>query len=252
MASISFRLKRSNIAHKRPDPEYIGYGELNINYNDVSGSLFFKDSAGNVRKVGPAEVGPTAPNSDPAGSTGNSSGELWYDTTNSTLKLWDSTNWVPVIQEPAPASRSCARLWWNDNANITTISASETFHLMNSSGWSLDAHSSGFSLSSAYPGLTYTGSNSIIVIVTCTGEFDGYNRKDYRFAIAKTSSTPSLPDDVTEDSITFQRDDSGGQHFTSESLLSLDPGDLIYPVVKNDANSDDVEISSLSFLIKEA
>ena len=252
MASLSFKLKRSNIAHKRPDPDYIGYGELNINYNDVSGSLFFKDSAGNVRKVGPTEVGPTPPNSDPAGSAGNSSGELWYDTTSSTLKLWDSANWVPVVQEPAPASRSCARMWWNDNSNITIINAGDTYYLMDSSGWSLDTHSSGFSLAGTYPGLTYTGSNTITVIVTCTGEFDGYNTSDYRFAIAKTSATPSLPDDVASDSITFQREDRVSKHFSSESLLSLDPGDLIYPVVKNVSNSDDVEISSLSFLIKEA
>jgi hypothetical protein len=142
-------------------------------------------------------------------------------------------------------------MWWNDNSNITIINASETFYLIDSSGWSLDTHSIGFTLSSTYPGLTYTGSNSITAIITCAGEFDGYNSSDYRFAIAKTSGSPSLPNDVATDSVTFQRADRVSKHFNSESLLSLDPGDLIYPVVKNVANSDDVEVSSLSFLIKE-
>ncbi len=227
----------------------MGFGELNINYSDVSGSLFFKDSTGNVRKVGPAEVGPNPPNLNPEGSEGNSVGELWYDTTSSKLKMWDSSEWVPVMKDPEP--RSVGRMYWTNNTEVTIINSSETFYLMNSSEWGLDVHSSGFALSSAYPGLVYTASKPVTVIVTCSGEFDGFNRRDYRFAIAKTSSSPNLPDDITLDSLTDQREDEVGQHFNSESLLSLSPGDTIYPVVKNDNSDENVEISSVTFLIRE-
>jgi hypothetical protein len=41
--------------------------------------VFFKDSGGVVVKVGPAHVGSAAPNATPAGSAGNSLGELWVN-----------------------------------------------------------------------------------------------------------------------------------------------------------------------------
>jgi hypothetical protein len=49
--------------------------------------------------VGPAEIGTAAPNSTPAGSSGNSAGEFWLDTSNSSgnsaqaLKIYDGAAW---------------------------------------------------------------------------------------------------------------------------------------------------------------
>jgi hypothetical protein len=86
-------LKRSDVASKRPDPTLMVNGELLLNYDDLTGGVFYKDSAGTLIKVGPAQVSTDAPNSTPAGSTGNALGEFWYDTTASALKIWDGTVW---------------------------------------------------------------------------------------------------------------------------------------------------------------
>lgn len=92
--ALNFLLKRSGTANKRPDPASMALGELDLNYDSVSGGVFYKDSAGDVVKVGSAQVSATAPNATPAGSAGNSDGEFWYDTANSELKLWDGTAWI--------------------------------------------------------------------------------------------------------------------------------------------------------------
>ena len=100
--SINVLLKRSNTASKRPTAAQLDIGELSLNYDANTAGVFFEDSAGNVRKVGPVEVSASAPNSTPAGSSGNSLGELWYDTGTSNLKIWNgssfvnATNSVPV------------------------------------------------------------------------------------------------------------------------------------------------------------
>ena len=92
--ALNFLLKRSGTANKRPDPASMALGELDLNYDAETGGVFYKDSNGDVVKVGSAQVSATAPNATPAGSAGNSTGEFWYDTANSELKLWDGTAWV--------------------------------------------------------------------------------------------------------------------------------------------------------------
>lgn len=92
--AVTFLLKRSGAASKRPAPASMALGEVDVNYNASGGGLFYKDSANSVVKVGPAEVGATAPNSSPAGSAGNSVGEFWYDTSSSALKIWEGSSWV--------------------------------------------------------------------------------------------------------------------------------------------------------------
>lgn len=88
---------RSNTASKRPTAAAMADGQLAVNTNAGSAGLFFKDADGNIVKTGPAHVGTSAPNSNPAagGSTGNSTGELWLDTTggNYVLKVYDGTAW---------------------------------------------------------------------------------------------------------------------------------------------------------------
>jgi len=72
-------------------------GQLAINTAATAPGLFFKNSSGNLVKVGPVHVGTTAPNATPAsgGTAGNSVGEQWLDTTGGTyvLKIWDGTDW---------------------------------------------------------------------------------------------------------------------------------------------------------------
>ena len=92
--ALNFLLKRSGTADKRPDPASMALGELDLNYDAETGGVFYKDSDGNISKVGSAQVSATAPNATPAGSAGNSTGEFWYDTSTSALKMWDGTAWV--------------------------------------------------------------------------------------------------------------------------------------------------------------
>lgn len=74
-----FRHLRSSTANKRPAASGIADGQLGINTASGTPALFFKDNAGTIVKVGPAHVGASAPNVSPAGSAGNSLGELWVD-----------------------------------------------------------------------------------------------------------------------------------------------------------------------------
>lgn len=92
--AVNILLKRSATASKRPVGASMAFGELNLNYDAATGGLYYKDSAGSVVKVGPCQVSATAPNSSPAGSSGNSAGEFWFDTATQTLKLYDGTAWV--------------------------------------------------------------------------------------------------------------------------------------------------------------
>jgi hypothetical protein len=70
---------RSSTANKRPTASGLSDGQLGINTASGTPGIFFKDSAGTVTKVGPVHVGSTAPNVSPAGSAGNSRGELWVN-----------------------------------------------------------------------------------------------------------------------------------------------------------------------------
>ena len=88
---------RSSTLDKRPQPASLSDGQLAINTNMNAPGVFFKDSNGALVKVGPTFVGTTAPNSTPGsgGSTGNTLGEQWLDTSGGTyvLKIWDGTAW---------------------------------------------------------------------------------------------------------------------------------------------------------------
>jgi len=95
MASILKHL-RSSTADKRPTASGLADGQIAINTASGTPAMFFKDNAGNIIKVGPAHVGIIAPNASPAGSAGNSEGELWIDENLSTrgLKYYDGTTFL--------------------------------------------------------------------------------------------------------------------------------------------------------------
>lgn len=89
---------RSSTANKRPTTA-IADGQIALNTNSTSPGLFFKDSTGaTIIKIGPVHVGTTAPNVSPAagGSSGNSTGEVWLDTslTPVGVKIWNGSAWV--------------------------------------------------------------------------------------------------------------------------------------------------------------
>jgi len=88
---------RSSTASKRPTSA-IADGQIALNTASGTPGIFFKDSAGNIVKAGPAHYGATAPNSSPAvgGSTGNSFGEAWLDIslTPAGWKIWNGSAWV--------------------------------------------------------------------------------------------------------------------------------------------------------------
>lgn len=86
---------RSSTANKRPVASALSDGQIAINTNATSTGLFFKDASGSLVKVGPVHVGTSAPNSSPAGSSGNGLGEIWLDTSGGsyTIKIWDGSAW---------------------------------------------------------------------------------------------------------------------------------------------------------------
>lgn len=91
-------LKRSGQSSDRPSGTVVQNGELAIAVGAADPGLYFEDSAGAIRKIGPTHYGTTAPNSTPVGLAGNSVGELWADssTADTFLKVWDGAAWTTV------------------------------------------------------------------------------------------------------------------------------------------------------------
>ena len=88
---------RSSTLDKRPNPASMVDGQVAINYASGAPGMFFKNSNGDLVKVGPVHVGSGAPNAAPAsgGTAGNSIGEQWLDTSGGTyvFKIWDGSAW---------------------------------------------------------------------------------------------------------------------------------------------------------------
>lgn len=85
---------RSATADTRPDPSILLDGSIALNTAVESPAVYFKAADGSLAMAGTAYVAGVAPNSTPGGWAGNAAGEFWYDTTTTTLKLWDGTAWV--------------------------------------------------------------------------------------------------------------------------------------------------------------
>jgi hypothetical protein len=100
---------RSSTANKRPAPGSMSEGQLALNSEAASPGLFFKNSNGALVKVGPIHVGATAPNITPAsgGTSGNSTGESWLDTsvTPNELKVWNGSAFVSALPVEIPVSK---------------------------------------------------------------------------------------------------------------------------------------------------
>ena len=90
--------KRSGQSSDRPSGTVVQGGELAISRGASDPGLYFEDTAGDIRKIGPSHYGTTAPNSTPAGLPGNSVGETWTDSTTTEyyFKVWSGSAWVKV------------------------------------------------------------------------------------------------------------------------------------------------------------
>ena len=94
---VTLLSKRSGNTSDRPLDTTVQAGELAINFAAAENGLYFKDSVGNIRKVTGVHYGATAPNSSPAGETGNSVGEVWVDSgTNNFLRVWDGSSFIKI------------------------------------------------------------------------------------------------------------------------------------------------------------
>jgi len=118
--SVNYLLKRTSTADKRPTAAQLDIGEIALNYEGGDPGLYFEDSNGNVRKIGPVTVGGTAPNASPAGSSGNSIGELWLDNSSgdNVLKVWDGSNWQTSASDIYTAAGSDTQVQFNNNGAL--------------------------------------------------------------------------------------------------------------------------------------
>ena len=133
---------RSIVLKRRPDPTLLLEGQPAVNTNPTEPGLFFSDSSGSTLfKVGPCSVGTTPPNdgaSGPAGSLGNTVGELWLDTTSTLtspgpkLRVWSGTQWLPcmpytyantIVSDTAPTIGSFpdGTMWWDSGTGLMYI-----------------------------------------------------------------------------------------------------------------------------------
>ena len=137
------QLLRSLVLKKRPDPTLLLAGQGAVNTNATEPGLFFSDDTGtSLFKVGPCSVGVTAPNagaSGPVGALGNTKGELWLDTTPSTLdrpgpvlKVWNGSQWIncmpytyaaTIVSDTAPAlaNHPDVTMWWDSGTGLMYV-----------------------------------------------------------------------------------------------------------------------------------
>jgi hypothetical protein len=137
------QILRSEVLKKRPDPARLLPGQPGVNTSATEPGLFFADDSGtSLFKVGPCSVGVTAPNagaSGPAGALGNTRGELWLDTTPSTLdrpgpvlKVWDGTSWINCMPytyantivsdtEPTLGNHPDGTMWWDSGTGLLYV-----------------------------------------------------------------------------------------------------------------------------------
>ena len=94
---VTILTKRSGNAADRPLTTTVQAGELALNFAGAENGLYFKDSAGAIRKVAGTHYGSSAPNSSPAGATGNSVGEVWVSSSAPYyLQVWTGASWQKV------------------------------------------------------------------------------------------------------------------------------------------------------------
>lgn len=97
--ATAIQLLRSAVPYLRPDPSVLADGMPMANLAPEEPGMFFRLTSGGLVKIGPAHYGSSAPNSTPAGFSGNTVGELWFDNTDPDaviLKVWNGTAWNEI------------------------------------------------------------------------------------------------------------------------------------------------------------
>jgi len=134
---------RSLVFNKRPDPQKLLPGQPAVNTDAAQPGLFFADDTGaTLFKVGPCTVGTVAPNTGATGAPGqlgNTRGELWLDTTPSTLdrpgpvlKVWNGTQWINCMPytyantivsdtEPTLGNHPDGTLWFDSGTGLLYV-----------------------------------------------------------------------------------------------------------------------------------
>mgnify|MGYP001410360474 CR=1 FL=1 len=88
---VKLKLLNSVVKSRQPDPASLEYGELCINQHAESAAIYFKDNAGGLQKIG---VGSNVPNGGSPPNTGNTVGDLYWDSTTGFLMVWNGSTWV--------------------------------------------------------------------------------------------------------------------------------------------------------------
>ena len=88
---VKLKLLNSVVKSRQPDPANLDYGELCINQHAESAAIYFKDNAGGLQKIG---VGSNVPNGGSPPNTGNTIGDLYWDSTTGFLMVWNGSSWV--------------------------------------------------------------------------------------------------------------------------------------------------------------
>jgi hypothetical protein len=115
--------KRSGNASDRPNASTVQAGEIAMSFGAADPGLYFKDSAGSIRKFGSNHYGTTAPNSSPLGSPGNSVGELWTDSSTSSyyLRVWTGAAWQKVGAGFADTANTANSASTASTANVASV-----------------------------------------------------------------------------------------------------------------------------------
>lgn len=117
--------KRSGNSSDRPFTTTVQVGEAAMSFGAADPGLYFKDSAGSIRKFGSNHYGATAPNSAPLGATGNSVGETWVDTSASFyLRVWTGAAWQKVGAGFADSASTATTANTALSANTATVANS--------------------------------------------------------------------------------------------------------------------------------
>jgi hypothetical protein len=121
-------LKRSGQSADRPSGSAVQGGELALSFGASDPGLYFEDSAGALRKIGPNHYATTAPNTGNVGIAGNSVGETWVDSSTASyyLKVWTGSTWQKIGAAFADTATSASSASTAQSAVMSsgTISAS--------------------------------------------------------------------------------------------------------------------------------
>ena len=123
--------KRSGNSSDRPNTTTVQAGEAAMCFGASDPGLYFKDSAGSIRKFGSSHYGTTAPNSSPVGSTGNSIGETWVEAAGDYyLRVWTGGSWEKVGAGFADSANTANTATTAQSADairvVTTLPAAST------------------------------------------------------------------------------------------------------------------------------